>query len=815
MRSIAAAAAISLLVLVGFAVPAASAAAPAQPKVVIIVGPVGSSTGAYKSDGDAAYAEARKYTSNVVKVYTPNATWAAAKKALQGASVVIYMGHGNGFPSPYRSTPWPYSENGLGLNPTAGGDNSTTQYSGEYYLSREVQLAPNAIVLLSHLCYASGNSESGKPLPTWSQAKQRVDNMAAGWLKTGARAVVAEGHLGPAWYVRQLFTTHKTVDQIFHDSPTFNGRAFSFPSTRTSGATAEMDPDGTPGGYWRAATGWLNTPTDDITGATYADTGTDPADFQVPGAASVKVDSANLYADPGDVETGLPSATEPRDTRLRLLSQAGANAPSGARVVAVATLDGATAGWMSAADLLPRDSASPAIWSTDDGDGAFSPNGDGRGDSYRLTGRISEIAAWSVDFEDGTGAVLATGTGSGSAFSATWNGLVGGLPVADGTYRWVVTAIDGWGNPAGTRTGTFRADTVAPEFNDPLAAGAASSGPPTFSPNGDGSRDSQSFGFSIDEPGYVDVSVANGPGTTIRSSFERVAAGAGSVVWDGTGDTGGVVPDGVYTVRLTPRDLAGNLGIGRDTQVAVYKALARVASAKTVFFPQDLDKYARTIQFSYVLSAPATVGAEIRDASGTVVRSLFAATAQTVGAHAVVWDGRRTDGTMAPRGTYTAAITASDGVLAVTTAASVVADGFRITTSDSTPRPRADDHGLGHQPGAPDGCAATADRPAGGHGLQRGDDPDRDVRLSGLDPAEGDRDRRHGPLQRQRQGPRTRGQPGGSELPPALIGPASRRPHTSAPESTVPVPTGTIGRWPRLGRRAYGPGLTARPRGSL
>ena len=296
---IAAAVALSLLLAAGFAVPGAAAAAPVQLKVAIIVGPVDSSTGSYKRDGDAAYAEARRYTSNVVKVYTPNATWAAARKAMQGASIVIYMGHGNGFPSPYRSSPWPYSQNGLGLNPKAGGGDSTTQYYGEYYLARDVELAPNAIVLLSHLCYASGNSESGKPKPTLAQAKARVDNMAAGWLKAGAAAVVAEGHVGPAWYVRQLFTTHKTVDQIFHDSPTFNDNAFSFASSRTPGTTAEMDPDGSPGGYWRAVTGHLDTPTDDITGAAYADTSVDPADFEVPGAASVaKIEGASVYADP-------------------------------------------------------------------------------------------------------------------------------------------------------------------------------------------------------------------------------------------------------------------------------------------------------------------------------------------------------------------------------------------------------------------------------------------------------------------------------------------------------------------------------------
>lgn len=113
MRRIVATAVIGLLAITGLAVSPASAATPTQPKVVIIVGPVASATASYKSDADAAYLEALKYTPNVVRVYTPNATWSAAKAALQGASVVIYLGHGNGFRArtgrirgPTRRTAW-------------------------------------------------------------------------------------------------------------------------------------------------------------------------------------------------------------------------------------------------------------------------------------------------------------------------------------------------------------------------------------------------------------------------------------------------------------------------------------------------------------------------------------------------------------------------------------------------------------------------------------------------------------------------------------------------------------------------------------
>ena len=94
-----------LLALTGVAAPspvAPTAAAASGPKIVLIVGATHAATDSYRADMDAVYATAIQYSSNVVKVYSPNATWAAAKAALQGANIVVYMGHGNGFPSPYH-----------------------------------------------------------------------------------------------------------------------------------------------------------------------------------------------------------------------------------------------------------------------------------------------------------------------------------------------------------------------------------------------------------------------------------------------------------------------------------------------------------------------------------------------------------------------------------------------------------------------------------------------------------------------------------------------------------------------------------------
>ncbi len=158
----------------------------------------------YRALGEEAAAAARKRSDDVVTVYSPNATWPAVRRALAGASIVVYLGHGNGWPSPYRDALYGRTQNGLGLNPVAGVDNEAHQYFGERYLADKVRLAPGAVVILGHLCYASGNPEPGGPDPTLDVAQQRADNYAAGWMAAGATAVIAEGHGRPAYYVAAL-----------------------------------------------------------------------------------------------------------------------------------------------------------------------------------------------------------------------------------------------------------------------------------------------------------------------------------------------------------------------------------------------------------------------------------------------------------------------------------------------------------------------------------------------------------------------------------------------------------------------------------
>jgi hypothetical protein len=251
---------------------AAPVAAADGPKVAIIVGATHSVTARYRTYADEIYAEAIKYTPNVVRVYSPNATWKKVRAAVNGASVVVYLGHGNGWPSPYTFDPQYTTKDGFGLNKDLNHDGRRTNSELKYYGEPKIETltpASNAIVLLFHLCYASGNSEPGRKDPSLTTAKQRVDNYASAFLRAGAAAVLANGHSHDPYYIAGLFTTIQTLDAYWRAAPDFHDQAATYSSTRTSGATYQLDPESA-GKYYRSVAGNLTVTTADVTGAPFA-----------------------------------------------------------------------------------------------------------------------------------------------------------------------------------------------------------------------------------------------------------------------------------------------------------------------------------------------------------------------------------------------------------------------------------------------------------------------------------------------------------------------------------------------------------------
>ena len=183
MRKTVVALAVALLAGLGVFAPAGVPVAHAASgvKVAIIVGATHSTTPRYRDDANEIYAEAIKYSDNVVKVYSPKATASKVKAAVNGASIVVYLGHGNGWPSPYTYDPNYTTKDGFGLNRYLNGDGKTTDYENKYYGEpwiRDLNFAPNAVVLLFHL------SATRPATPSPATPIRRCPRPRSGWTTT-------------------------------------------------------------------------------------------------------------------------------------------------------------------------------------------------------------------------------------------------------------------------------------------------------------------------------------------------------------------------------------------------------------------------------------------------------------------------------------------------------------------------------------------------------------------------------------------------------------------------------------------------------
>ena len=168
-------------------------------------------------------------------MYSPNATWAKVKEAVNGANIIVWMGHGNGWPNPYTSPPNSLSsteptdrDNGWGLNRTTtngDGDNwSTTMvYCGERALlgtltsasaaqwsycggstnTDGITPAPGFVMIYAHACYTPGAGEA-RPASSETIAKARVANYSYPVLKLGAGAYFATDYGDEADLVSRL-----------------------------------------------------------------------------------------------------------------------------------------------------------------------------------------------------------------------------------------------------------------------------------------------------------------------------------------------------------------------------------------------------------------------------------------------------------------------------------------------------------------------------------------------------------------------------------------------------------------------------------
>ena len=500
----------------------ARADTPAVPKAVFIVGPTGSLTNSDLTDAGKMADQAEAAGMEVHRVFFPHATWDNVLANIQNANLVVYMGHGYGWPSPYTNTLTESRQDGMGLNSFDGSDTNQYTYYGAEKLKESIKLAPNAIVYLNHLCYSAGNGEPGMSIPDVDLARERVDNFASGWLSIGARAVFAYGWWQHLNYPQALMTSDETMDQLFmtpaggasKGSPSgFTGwNEARFDSERTLGATIHLDPHNKYG-YYRAVTGDLS---------------------------------------------------------------------------------------MTAADF--RSTAT----------GSLSGGGGNSNDPPEITSLIA-----------------------------------------------------GDGGPSG--------------------AGAATGEPVSFHPNGDGIDDTLVLSHTVTRAAYLDATVTNSGGQTVRTYSIWSAQGTTTSEWNGKSDAGTMVPDGVYTLTYVPRDSAGETGTPVSLQALVLTAIKLGKPSTLAFFARDADILSRTVKLAVTVSEPAQVSWQIVDSAGNVVRTVRAAAQAAAGKLTFTWDGRTDSGDWAPDGWYDSVVTATTSLGTYSQSREVYAGAFRATPSIDSP----------------------------------------------------------------------------------------------------------------------------------
>lgn len=503
--------------------PAQALTASAKPKAVIIVGPAATSTSHFLDDGEIMADQAAAAGMDVTRIFHPHATWERVLNAIQGANFVVYMGHGNGWPSPYA----PFQErtkDGMGLDGYDGASKYSVTYYGGNPIRDHIKLAKNAVVALVHLCYSSGNGEPGMSIPSWNVARERVDNYAAAFLAAGARSVFSFGWMQKWNLPKALMSTDKTMEQLFetpyHGYPSgwigWNDRYFD--SGRTPGARMHLDPHRTYG-FYRSLSG---------------DMRMTASDWRSGGS--------------GGGDTSTTTTTAPSITSLSVVSTDGG------------TTSALTTSTTTSGSTLP----------------SFHPNGDGLHDRVVMSHALSTAAYLDIKITNSSGTVVRRFTvyAPKGASTSSWGGKNGsGNYVADGIYTLSYKPRDSAGN-----VGTARSVKVLV-----LTAVALRVPMPTaiYSRDLDNLAQSTTVSVKLNKTATVTAKVLNSSGSTVRTlkAATQLSAGSYDFVWNGKNGSGGFVATGGYRVVVTGQTSLGTYSEQRGIWVGAFRLDASTLTA--------------------------------------------------------------------------------------------------------------------------------------------------------------------------------------------------------------------------------------------
>ena len=262
------------------------------------------------------------------------------------------------------------------------------------------------------------------------------------------------------------------------------------------------------------------------------------------------------------------------------------------------------------------DTVAPGLSSAAATPATFSPNGDGRSETARVTYSPAEACAVRVGILDAGDVVVRwlhgwrdEGTGSSAS---TWDGKVssGGklVAAADGRYKFVVERRDAAGNLA-RRTCKVTVDRTL---------GFPTASPLTISPDGDGHCDSTTLGFSLTRRATVTITVRLTAQTIRTLKLGALGVGTHTAGWDGKTAAGDALASSRPAFTIQAVSSLGESSVTRGLVVDRYKPRLYATSGAAVALGS-------TAKFSIKASDPFSAMVDVRysivDAKGRGVAS--------------------------------------------------------------------------------------------------------------------------------------------------------------------------------------------------
>lgn len=275
---------------------------------------------------------------------------------------------------------------------------------------------------------------------------------------------------------------------------------------------------------------------------------------------------------------------------------------------------------------------------------AVSPNGDGVAESTVINYRLSLAQDSKVDLLTARGTLVKSLRPLGPTttelqsvpMTATYVDQTTGqeTQLPEGQYKVQIVARNS-ANVEKTAELIVPVDVTAPRVS------AVKRNPYNISPNGDGAQDLSYLSGTFSEPVAWTTEILSSSGALVNR-YTGSGTGLGSR-WDGKDATGQVVANGDYTYRVSYTDSAGNLGLPVEGRIRVDTTQPVISGTQS----SGTGPYTLT----YNLSEQAYVAVTVTNGAGqpvaTIPRALLKA-----GRNTVAWDGRLSDGSEAPDGTY-------------------------------------------------------------------------------------------------------------------------------------------------------------------